>query len=123
MLALLLVALLAALAAGMLLTGSRRPLVSRPVLLAAGIALLVGLPNVVYQVVKGFPQLEFGRELARHNAADVRVKMWPMLALLLGPPLTVVWAVARRTLWTWPQRRAIRFLPPLYWSCWRSPLR
>lgn len=107
---LLIVALLAALAAGILLTGPRRLLATRPVLLAAAIAVLVGLPNVIYQLVNGFPQVEFGRQLAQHNAADVRVQMWPMLALLLGPPLTVVWVVALRTLWTEPQWRAIRFL-------------
>ncbi len=107
---LLIVALVAALAAGTLLAGPRRLLISRPVFLAGAIALLVGLPNVVYQVVEGFPQLQFGRELARHNAADVRVQMWPTLALLLGPPLTVVWVVALRTLWTWPQWRPIRFV-------------
>lgn len=106
---LLLVVLLLAVAIGFLVAGPRRVLVSPPVLLAVLVALVVGLPNVIYQVAHGFPQLEFGRQLAAHNSGDVRVSMWPFLFLLLGPPLTVVWVLGLVESW---RRPALRFLVP-----------
>ena len=72
-------------------SGPRRLLVSRPVLLGAIAAVVVGLPNILYQATHGWPQLEFGRQLSAHNAGDVRSSMWYLAILLLGPPLTVIW--------------------------------
>jgi 4-amino-4-deoxy-L-arabinose transferase-like glycosyltransferase len=107
---LLIVVLLAALVVGVLITGPRRLLVHPPVLAAAGLALLVGLPNVLYQALNGWPQLEFGRQLAAHNSASVRTGMWPLLVLLLGPPLVAVWLAGVVAIWRRPQWRPIRFL-------------
>jgi len=107
---LLVVVLLAALAGGVLVTGPRRLLVSRPVLAGTLAALVVGFPNLVYQAAHGWPQLEFGRQLSAHNAGDVRVSMWPLLLLLLGPPLTVVWVAGLVAAWRRPAWRPIRFL-------------
>jgi 4-amino-4-deoxy-L-arabinose transferase-like glycosyltransferase len=107
---LLIVVLLIALAGAILVTGPRRLFASRAVLAAIGLALLVGLPNVLYQALNGWPQLEFGRQLSAHNASDVRVSMWPTLALLLGPPLVVIWVSGVVALWRRPQWRPIRFL-------------
>lgn len=107
---LLIVVLLLALVGGILITGPRRLLTSPAVLAAVGLALLVGLPNVLYQALNGWPQLEFGRRLSAHNAGAVRVSMWPMLALLLGPPLVVVWISGVVGLWRRPSWRPIRFL-------------
>ena len=107
---LLIVILLAAVGGGLLLVGPRRTLISRAVLGAVGIALLVGLPNVLYQVLNGWPQLSFGRTLSAHNAGSVRISMWPMLLLLLGPPLVVFWVSGLVALWRRPQWRPIRFL-------------
>jgi hypothetical protein len=101
---------LLAVAGGLVITGPRRVLASRPVLVAIGVALLVGLPNVLYQALNGLPQLEFGRQLSAHNAGDVRISMWWTLALLLGPPLVVIWISGVVALWRRPQWRAIRFL-------------
>jgi 4-amino-4-deoxy-L-arabinose transferase-like glycosyltransferase len=109
---LLIVVLLAALAVGVLVTGPRRLLLSRPVLLGVVAAIVVGLPNVVYQAAHGWPQLEFGRQLAAHHAGEVRVSMWPLLLLLLGPPLTLVWVVGTVAAWRRPGWRPIRFLAP-----------
>lgn len=107
---LLIVVLLLAVAVAILITGPRRLLGSRPVLAAIGLALLVGLPNLLYQALNGLPQLEFGRQLSAHNASDVRVSMWWTLALLLGPPLVVIWISGVVALWRRPQWRPIRFL-------------
>jgi 4-amino-4-deoxy-L-arabinose transferase-like glycosyltransferase len=108
----LIVVLLVALAAGVLVSGPRRLLISRPVLAGIGIAVVVGLPNVIYQASNGWPQLEFGRTLAAHNAGDVRVDMWSLLILMFGPPLVVVWVAGLVGLCRRPQWRPIRFLVP-----------
>lgn len=107
---LLIIILLIALAGGILITGPWRLLAARPVLAAIGVAVAVGLPNVLYQALHGWPQLEFGRQLSAHNAGDVRISMWPTLALLLGPPLVVIWISGVVALWRRPQWRPIRFL-------------
>lgn len=102
--------LLLALAAGMLLVGPRRAMLSKWPLAGAGVALLVGLPNLVYQAANGWPQLSMGRALAEDNAGEVRVMVVPFLFLMLGPPLVPVWvaglvALARRREW-----RPVRFV-------------
>src|SRR3954447_11833721 len=107
---LLVVLLLLALAAGLLLVGPRRVLWSPQLLGGVVLAVLVGAPNVLYQATHGWPQLAMGRALSAANGPEVRVLMWPFLALLLGPPLVLVWgagwvALARRTAW-----RPVRFL-------------
>lgn len=107
---LLIVILLAALAVGILIVGPRRILVSRWVLGAIGLAILIGLPNVVYQSLHGWPQLTFGRALAAHKSGDTRAQMWPLLVLMLGPPLTAIWVSGLVCVWRRPEYRPIRFL-------------
>jgi hypothetical protein len=102
--------LLLALGAGLLLAGPRRVLWSPQLLGGVVLAVLVGAPNLLYQATHGWPQLAMGRALSAANGAEVRVLMWPFLALLLGPPLVPVWcagwvALARRPAW-----RPVRFL-------------
>ena len=55
------------------------------------VALLVSAPNLVYQATHDWPQLSMGAALAEENAGEVRVVMWPFLALILGPPLVPIW--------------------------------
>lgn len=104
---LLVVVLLVALVAGLLLVGPRRLLVSRWVLGGAAVALVVGLPNLVYQAANGWPQLTMGRALADNNASDVRAQMWPFLIITLGPPLAALWITG--LVWLW-RRPALRFI-------------
>ena len=107
---LLIALLLVSIVVGILAVGPRRILATWHPYAAAGIAALVGLPNIVYQWANGWPQLAMGRALAENNADEVRILMWPMLLLLLGPLLVPTWvagivALLRRTEW-----RPIRFL-------------
>jgi 4-amino-4-deoxy-L-arabinose transferase-like glycosyltransferase len=111
---LLIVTLVIALVAGLLITGPRRVLVSRWVLIGAGLALLIAAPNLVYQATHSWPQLTMGRALTRENAGSVRLVMWPYLILLLGPPLVPIWVaglvgLTRRADW-----RPVRFLAPAF---------
>ncbi|WP_454852025.1 ArnT family glycosyltransferase [Promicromonospora soli] len=78
----------------------------------AGIALLVGLPNVVYQAANGWPQLAMGAALGENNGAEVRAEMWLFQVLTLGPPLALVWVVG--LVWIWRRRPALRFLVVTY---------
>ncbi|WP_425953635.1 glycosyltransferase family 39 protein [Xylanimonas sp. McL0601] len=111
---LLVVALLAAIGVGLALAGPRRVLATRWPWLAVGAALVVGLPNLVYQAVNGWPQLAMGRALAEHNAGDVRVDMWWFQLVTLGPPLVVVWVAGMVALWRRPEWRPLRCLVVAY---------
>jgi hypothetical protein len=46
-----------------------------------------------------------GQALADNNAGDVRVSMWVLLLVLLGPPLAVIWVAGLRALWRDPRVR------------------
>ncbi|MHA3703629.1 ArnT family glycosyltransferase [Jatrophihabitans sp. YIM 134969] len=103
----LVVVLLAALLAGIVVAGPRDLLRSRWVWGGVAVAVVVGSPTIVYQLVNGLPQLDVGAAVADHNASDVRVQMWWFLFLILGPPLTIVWVAGLAALWGRP---AVRFL-------------
>ena len=105
---LLIALLLLALGAGLALVGPRRVLWSRQLLGGAALALVIGSPNLVYQATHGWPQLTMGAALARNNAAEVRVMMWPFLALMLGPPLVPVRAAAAASGCLQRAQRAVR---------------
>ncbi|HET7430693.1 MAG TPA: glycosyltransferase family 39 protein [Nocardioides sp.] len=104
---LLVLVLLAGIAVGLALVGPRRRLLSPWVWGAAGLTVLVGLPNVVYQLTHDLPQLRMGRALSENNAGDVRPFMWVFLVIALGPPLVVIWLAGLRALW---RDERVRFL-------------
>ncbi len=111
---LLIVVLLGAIVVGLLVVGPRRSLATRWPWLAAAVAVLVGLPNLVYQATNGWPQLAMGSALSENNAADVRVDMWLFQLLTLGPPLAVIWIIGFVALWRRPAWRSLRFLVVAY---------
>jgi hypothetical protein len=98
--------LLVGIALGFALVGPRRRLVSPYVWGGAAIALVIALPNILYQVVNGWPELDMGRALSDHNSGDVRVSMWALMVLLLGPPMVVIWGAG---LWAFARDRRVRF--------------
>jgi 4-amino-4-deoxy-L-arabinose transferase-like glycosyltransferase len=104
---LLVVVLLGGIALGLALVGPRRRLGSPYVWGGAGLTLLIGLPNVVYQLTHDLPQLRVGRALSENNAGDVRPFMWVFLVIALGPPLVVIWLAGLRALW---RDARVRFL-------------
>jgi 4-amino-4-deoxy-L-arabinose transferase-like glycosyltransferase len=99
--------LVAGLALGLALVGPRRRLLSPYVLGGALVAVVVALPNELYQLLNGWPEADMGRALAANNAADTRVAMFPLLVLLFGPPLVVIWVAGLVALW---RDRRLRFL-------------
>ncbi|WP_068278293.1 glycosyltransferase family 39 protein [Aldersonia kunmingensis] len=76
---------------GLLLLGPRRAFRTPWPYLGGVVAVIVGLPNLLYQIQHGWPQLEMGAALGAHNAASVRSGFVLMLIVLLGPPLVAVW--------------------------------
>lgn len=78
--------------------------------LAAATAFVIAIPNLVFQMVNGWPQLSMGAALGAENGAEVRVQMWYMLFLLVGPLLVPVWVAAMVALLRRPAWRDLRFL-------------
>jgi 4-amino-4-deoxy-L-arabinose transferase-like glycosyltransferase len=107
----LLVAVLgAALAVGVLALGPRAPLRSAWLWAGAGLAGLVALPNLVFQATHGWPQLAMGAALSENNAGEVRALALPLLLLMLGPVLTVVWGTGLVWLLRRERRAEVGFL-------------
>jgi Dolichyl-phosphate-mannose-protein mannosyltransferase len=92
------------LAAGIAACGPRRLLVSRWVWGAVAIAVVIGSPNLIYQVVHGWPQFTVGRALAAHHGGSVRAQILPLLGLMIGPPLVPIWIAGLVHLWRGPAR-------------------
>jgi hypothetical protein len=108
----LVVVLLLCLAAALLLAGPRAELRSRHLWIGAGLALAIGSPNLIYQVVHGFPQAEMAAAIADDKGADSRTMLVPLqFALLALPP---VWIAGIVTLLRDSRLRRIRALAVAY---------
>ncbi|WP_199442873.1 ArnT family glycosyltransferase [Umezawaea beigongshangensis] len=95
---------------GLLLVGPRSAFRDRRLYLGVGLALLIGAPNLVYQVLNDFPQLQMARALGELDGADNRAMFATNLLLQLGPLLTAVWLFGLYRLLsdrTWRPVRAI----------------
>ncbi len=108
---LLIAQLLIALAIGILVIGPRRALLTPWPYAGVILAVVIGLPNLLYQAANGWPQLTMGAALAAENAAEVRVLVWPFLLLLIGPLLAVFWVAGIVGLFRRAGWRSLRFLP------------
>ncbi|MHA7984245.1 ArnT family glycosyltransferase [Rathayibacter sp. CAU 1779] len=103
--------LLVGIAIGMLVLGPRKALATWWPYAGIGVALVVGAPNLVYQVLNGWPQLQMGAALAAEKSGDVRPLLVPFILIELGPFLVPIWiagivALLRRTAW-----RPLRWIP------------
>ena len=106
----LVVVLALAIAAGVLLHGPRDALRSPWAWGGAIASLVIAAPNLVFQATNDWPQLAMGAALGENNAGEVRVLMWPLLFLLLGPALVPTCLRGIQHLWTDPALRHARFL-------------
>jgi 4-amino-4-deoxy-L-arabinose transferase-like glycosyltransferase len=79
--------LLLGVAAGLLIAGPRRVLFSPWLWTGVVIAVIVGLPNLLYQLTHGFPQLDMASALSEDKGGDNRVLFFPLQILLLGVTL------------------------------------
>lgn len=85
--------LLVGLAAGLLIGGPRRELRSPWLWAGAAIAVVVGAPNVVYQITHHWPQLEMAHAIARNKGHDDRVTFIPLQLAFLGLPTAAIWII------------------------------
>jgi hypothetical protein len=111
---LLVAVLLIGLGAGLVAVGPRRVLGSPWLWAGALVALVIGFPNVYYQVANDFPQAEMAAALAENRGAEARVLLLPMQLILLGVPLVPVWVAGLVALWRRPQWRAVRAFAVAY---------
>ncbi|WP_091180453.1 glycosyltransferase family 39 protein [Microlunatus flavus] len=102
--------LVVSLLVGLVVSGPRRVLASPALLGAAALAVLLALPDVVWQLRHGLPQLAMGRALAAGNATAVRLTTVPFLVIMVGPLLFVVVVAGAVRLLRAPAWRAYRFL-------------
>ena len=103
--------LLLGLAVGLAAVGPRRVLASRWPWLAAGVACLVGSPNLVYQLLHGLPQLQMAGSL---TGAAARWVFVPGQLLAIGPPAALVWGAGLVALWRSPRLRPVRAFGAAY---------
>jgi len=89
----LVVLLLIGLAVGLLISGPRRELRSPWLWAGVAIAVVVGAPNVVYQIAHHWPQVEMSHAIARNKGHDDRVTFIPLQLALLGLPGAAIWII------------------------------
>lgn len=105
----------AGLAAGLVLTPARRWLLTRWPYLAAGIALLLFLPHVLWQVANAFPTREFMRNAQEMKMTEVRpVEFVSEQVLTMNPVLAPLWAGGLLFLLLAPGGRRFRLLGVIY---------
>jgi hypothetical protein len=103
--------LLVGIAAGLLIAGPRRHLLTGWPILALVTTLAVGAPNLVYQATHGWPQIGMAAALAADNTDEVRAGLPVFLPLLLGPPLLPVLVVGVLAPFRSPELRPARWIP------------
>ncbi|GAA1681454.1 glycosyltransferase family 39 protein [Glycomyces endophyticus] len=110
----LIVLLLLSLAVGLLAVGPRAALASKWLWAGVAIALVVGSPNLVYQAVHGWPQLEMASAINESDGAENRVLLLPFQFLLVGLFLVPVWFAGVWALVRRPEWRPVRALAVAY---------
>lgn len=108
---LLIAMLVLALAAGVLAAGPRRLLVSRWLWAGALVAVVVALPNLLYQLTHDLPQLKMAAALGENKGGEMRVLFAPMQLLLFGPVVAVIGGFGFVRLW---RDRRVRALAVAY---------
>lgn len=99
------VLLVLSLAAGVIATRAWSRLWSPWLLAAVGIAVVLALPQLLWQIHHDWPQLSFARALARNEGGENRGTLIPFQFVIIGPPLAPLlvagwWSLARRPVWT-----------------------
>jgi 4-amino-4-deoxy-L-arabinose transferase-like glycosyltransferase len=104
--------LLLCLGVSLLLAGPRAVLRSRHLWIGVAAAVVIGAPNLIYQVVDDFPQARMAAAIAANKGGESRVMLVPLqFALLALPP---VWIAGLVVLVRDPRLRRLRALALAY---------
>src|SRR5690606_22256913 len=76
-------------------------------------ALLIGAPNLIYQALNGWPQLEMASVIAETKGPDARIELLPFQPLLLAL-MTPIWIGGVVALLRRPRWRAARAIAVAY---------
>ncbi|SDD68169.1 glycosyltransferase family 39 protein [Glycomyces harbinensis] len=106
--------LLLSVGVALLAVGPRRVLGSKWLWAGAALALVIGSPNLVYQAVNGWPQLEMASAIAEGDGAENRIILLPFQFVLLGTFLVPVWIAGIWALLRRPRWRPVRALAVAY---------
>nr|WP_296069287.1 glycosyltransferase family 39 protein [uncultured Actinoplanes sp.] len=106
--------LLVSLVAGILVLGPRRVLVTRWPWLGAALALVIGLPNLLYQVANHFPQADMAAAIAENKGTESRIELLPFQLILLGLFFVPIWIAGIVALLRDPALRPARSLAVAY---------
>ncbi|MGI5271395.1 glycosyltransferase family 39 protein [Nonomuraea sp. CA-218870] len=109
---LLIAMLVLGLAAGVLVAGPRRLLLSRWLWAGALVAVVLALPNFLYQLTHDWPQLKMAAGLSEDEGATMRMLFVPMQFLLFGPVVAVMAGFGFVRLWRDPRVRALAVAYP-----------
>ncbi|HEU4422860.1 MAG TPA: glycosyltransferase family 39 protein [Pilimelia sp.] len=110
----LVILLLLGLAAGLLLVGPRRVLATRWPWAGAALAVVIGAPNLIYQIANGFPQLDMAAALAENKGDEARPLFVPMQLVMLGVLLVPIWIAGLVTLLRDRRLRPVRAVAVAY---------
>jgi hypothetical protein len=110
----LVILLLLTLAGGLLLAGPRRALLSRWLWAGAALAVVIGSPNLIYQVTHDFPQLKMAQALREDKGAESIVLLLPFQLVAIGLPLFAVTVAGLVKLLRDPALRPVRALAVAY---------
>jgi 4-amino-4-deoxy-L-arabinose transferase-like glycosyltransferase len=100
--------LLIGLGAGLLIAGPRRELRSPWLWAGVGIALVVGAPNLIYQIANDWPEAKMAAALSDNKGEEARAQFLPLQLLFLGPLLVPVWVAGWVRLFRAPEWRPVR---------------
>jgi hypothetical protein len=105
----------AGLAVGLLLTPNRKLLLTRRVWLAAAIAFLLFLPHIIWQVVYGFPTMEFIKNATANKYAAVSpLEMFIQQTLNMNPLTFPFWFSGLVYFLVSKSAKQFRILPIIY---------
>jgi 4-amino-4-deoxy-L-arabinose transferase and related glycosyltransferases of PMT family len=110
----LVVLLLIGLAAGLVAVGPREVFRSPWLWAGVGLALVLALPNLVYQATHDWPQLTMARALSERGGSEARTLLLPLQFVLLGFGLVPIWVAGFLALLRRPAWRPVRALALAY---------
>ncbi|MFG1707277.1 glycosyltransferase family 39 protein [Nonomuraea sp. M3C6] len=105
--------LVVGLAAGLLIAGPRRVLAGPWLWAGALVAVVIAVPNLLYQVANGWPQLEMAAALSADKGAEMRILFVPMQLIVFGPVVSVLAAFGFVRLWRDRRVRALAIAYPV----------